>query len=252
MSANLKHLARRVLPNSTYRALGSVLYNRFCPICQQGHAHFRVAGDPPRKEALCISCGALERHRLVWLFFARRTDLFDGRAKRFLHVAPEPSIGPRIAALGGIEYTSADFEPGRAMVQMDITAIQYPENHFDVIYCSHVLEHVPNDCQAMREFYRVLKPGGWAILQVPITADRTVEDPSVTDPGERKRLFGQEDHVRRYGPDYRDRLSAAGFDVHTVPCAAIATEPEIQKHGLDRTESIFHCMKHPRATTYHA
>ena len=96
---------------------------------------------------------------------------------------------------------------------MDISDIQYGDNTFDVIYCSHVLEHVPDDRKAMREFWRVLKIGGWAVLQVPIVSDVTFEDPSVTGPKERERLFGQRDHVRRYGPDYRDRLVDVGFSM---------------------------------------
>jgi SAM-dependent methyltransferase len=94
----------------------------------------------------------------------------------------------------------------RAMVRMDITDIQYPKDTFDVIYCSHVLEHVVDDRKAMREFHRVLRPDGWALLLVPITVEKTFEDPSVTDPEERLSVFGQEDHVRCYGPDYVERL----------------------------------------------
>ena len=87
---------------------------------------------------------------MIWLFFKRRTNLFDAASKRILHIAPEPSLGRLIAGIKGVEYTSGDFEPGRAMVQMDITRIQYPDDTFDVIYCSHVLEHVLEDRQAMR------------------------------------------------------------------------------------------------------
>ena len=129
------------------------------------------------------------------------------------------------------------------MVQMDITRIQFPDDTFDVIYCSHVLEHVPEDRQAMREFHRVLKPGGWTVLQVPVTVDVTFEDPTVTDPAERKRLFGQNDHVRRYGPDYRDRLVGAGFTVQAIPCTSQFSEREIRKYGLDRTENVYLCRK---------
>jgi ubiquinone/menaquinone biosynthesis C-methylase UbiE len=91
---------------------------------------------------------------------------------------------------------------------MDITDIQYPDNTFDVIYCSHVLEHVPDDRKAMREFARVLKPEGWAVFMVSLSEEHTIEDPSITSPAERERLFGQHDHVRRYGPDFKDRLDS--------------------------------------------
>src|SRR5205823_10364596 len=130
------------------------------------------------------------------------------------------------------------------MVAMDITAIQFPDESFDVIYCSHVLEHVPDDRRAMREFHRVLKTGGWAILLVPITAERTVEDPSVLDPAERLRLFGQEDHVRRYGPDYTDRLREAGFEVAEVAVTDLVNAADARRMGLlQATGVIHHCWK---------
>lgn len=116
-----------------------------------------------------------------------------------LHVAPEPSFGVIFSKSKYIDYLSADLYDKSVMVKMDITDIQYPENYFDIIFCSHVLEHVLDDKKAMREFLRVLKPTGWAVLQVPIMAMKTIEDPSITDPDERLRVFGQHDHVRRYG-----------------------------------------------------
>jgi SAM-dependent methyltransferase len=129
------------------------------------------------------------------------------------------------------------------MVEMDVTSIQYPDDCFDVIYCSHVLEHVPDDRAAIRELYRVLKPGGWAILQVPISADATFEDPTVTDPDARERLFGQDDHVRRYGPDYADRLAAAGFLVSVDGFVRELDDREITHFGLERSEDVYFCRK---------
>jgi len=130
------------------------------------------------------------------------------------------------------------------MVKMDITAIQFPSESFGIIYCSHVLEHVPDDKQAMREFCRVLKPDGWAILLVPITADKTFEDASVTDPAERLRLFGQEDHVRRYGPDYMDRLRESGFKVEKTSVADLVSPEDAVRMGLTAASGdIFHCTK---------
>jgi len=243
MVSLFKAAARNALPRQAYFWLGLQLFPRFCPVCTQGFVNFVPFGDPVRPEAMCPSCGSLERHRMIWLFFKRRTNLFDATSKRILHIAPEPSLGPLIAGIKGVEYTSGDFKPGRAMVQMDITRIEYPDDTFDVIYCSHVLEHVLEDRQAMREFHRVLKPGGWAVLQVPVTVDVTFEDPTVTDPAERKRLFGQDDHVRRYGPDYCDRLVEAGFTVQIIPCTSQFSEREIRKYGLDRTENVYLCRK---------
>jgi len=158
---------------------------RFCPCCNARLRRFTPFGLVKRQEALCPVCWSLERHRLMWLYMTQKTNLFDGNQKRMLHVAPEPELSPLIQKADYINYLSADLFAPNAMVKMDITDIQYPDNTFDVIYCSHVLEHVQDDRKAMSEFYRVLKPGCWAILQVPITADTTFEDPTVISPKER-------------------------------------------------------------------
>jgi SAM-dependent methyltransferase len=142
-----------------------------------------------------------------------------------------------------INYLSADLSAPSAIVKMDITDIQYPDNTFDVIYCSHVLEHIPDDRRAMREFYRVLKPDCWAILHVPITANRTFEDPAVIDPKERERLFGQFDHVRRYGPDYKDRLMEAGFSLTVDGFVRELDNRTVRRFGLMRDEDVYFCRK---------
>jgi SAM-dependent methyltransferase len=165
-----------------------------CAICQTKLRVFRAEGKEKKE---CPYCLSRPRHRTTWLYFNQRTNLFDGSAKKMLHVAPEPSIATRLQKVAGIDYLSADLFDPAAMVKMDITDIQYPDNSFDVIYCSHVLEHVPQDRRAMRELARVLKPGGWAVLAVPIKGEKTFEDASVTAPEERERLFGQFDHVRQ-------------------------------------------------------
>jgi 2-polyprenyl-3-methyl-5-hydroxy-6-metoxy-1,4-benzoquinol methylase len=177
------------------------------------------------------------------LYMTRKTDLFDGRRKAMLHVAPEPALSPWFQQKAYIDYLSADLSSSRAMVRMDICDIQHANDTFDVIYCSHVLEHVPDDRKAMREFWRVLKAGGWAILQVPITSPATFEDPSVASPSERERLFGQHDHVRRYGPDYRDRLADAGFSVTVDPFVRELDESTITRCGLIRSEDVYFCRK---------
>jgi SAM-dependent methyltransferase len=201
---------------------------RLCPICGWGSRRFRQFRHHRNPEAMCVHCGALERHRFVWLYFHARTDLFDGRPKRVLHVAPEVCFIERMKKR-----------------LADITAIPFPEATFDAIYCSHVLEHVPDDRRAMREFYRVLKPGGWAILLVPITvAGATFEDPTVVDPVERLRLFGQEDHVRRYGPDYVERLREAGFTVSATNVPDMFSDEEARRMGITHSAgAIFHCQK---------
>ena len=131
------------------------------------------------------------------------------------------------------------------MVRMDITDIQYADRSFDVIFCCHVLEHVQNDRQAMGEFHRVLKNNGWALLLVPpITAEKTFEDPTIVDPKARLTAFGQEDHVRRYGIDYVDRLFEAGFTVKVTKVNELVKEDDAILMGLTPSSGeIYYCTK---------
>jgi hypothetical protein len=217
---------------------------RFCPVCGKSSRRFRPFGIVPRKDAQCVHCGALERHRLLWLFVSTRTNLFDGTARKVLHVAPETCLEARFKQHFGDNYLTADLFNGRAMVKMDITNIEYPDQSFDVIYCSHVLEHVQDDRTAMREFCRVLKSNGWAILLVPIIAKKTFEDPSIVEPEERLKAFGQADHVRRYGPDYVDRLREAGFSVQVTKVNDLVQNDEAIRMGLTPAAGeIYYCTK---------
>jgi SAM-dependent methyltransferase len=216
---------------------------RYCPCCKSYLRGFKAHGLIPRSEARCPICGSLERHRLMHLYMTQRTDLFNGQRKRMLHVAPEPELSEWFRKTEYIDYVSADLFNPRAMVRMDITDIQYRDNTFDVIYCSHVLEHVLDDKKALHEFWRVLKIGGWAILQVPITSEVTFEDPTITSPEERERLFGQHDHVRRYGPDYLDRVVGVGFSVTVDSFARELDESTVSRYGLMRSEDVYFCRK---------
>lgn len=217
---------------------------RFCPVCGKSSRRFRPFGLVPREDAECVHCGAVERHRLLWLYASRRTNLFDGKPKKMLHVAPESCFESRLQQRLGDNYITADLFSPRAMVKMDITNIDYPDRSFDVIFCSHVLEHVQDDRKAMREFHRTLKGNGWAILLVPITAEETFEDPSIIEPEERLRAFGQVDHVRIYGPDYADRLRDAGFSVEVTEVNDLAQNDEALRMGLTPASGeIYYCTK---------
>jgi SAM-dependent methyltransferase len=246
----LKTAARRVLRREQSRALRRLGkrvarfgFARRCPCCKAWLRGFDPYGVSVRENALCPVCGSVERHRLLWLYLARKTDLFDGRRKRMLHVAPEPVLARRLQAEDSIDYFTADLASPRAMVRMDITAVPYRTNTFDVVYCSHVLEHVPDDRRAMREFHRVLRVGGWAILQVPIREEATFEDPSVVLPEDRERVFGHPEHVRSYGPDYVDRLAEAGFSVTVDGFARELDAKAVARFGLKREQDIYFCEK---------
>ena len=215
----------------------------YCPICESNVRRFLPTGDPPRANARCPVCGSLERHRLDWVLFTKQTDLFDGSNKKMLHIAPEECLSTRFRRIENLDYLSADLSNPRAMVQMDITNINYPDNSFSVIYCSHVLEHIPNDRKAIAELYRVLCQDGWAVLQVPITAERTYEDPAIIEPEERKKHFGQWDHVRRCGPDYVERMRSAGFVAHVLRATDLMTEADCARMGFQSDRLIFFCRK---------
>jgi len=146
--------------------------------------------------------------------------------------------------LSYLDYLSADLSDPRAMVKMDITDIQYPNDTFDLIYCSHVLEHIPNDRRAMRELCRVLKPNGFALLMVPVTRIETFEDPSLTDPAKRAELFGQADHVRHYGPDFKDRLEDCGFSTKVFSAGELVGENDTFRFGVQSPyDIVFLCSK---------
>jgi SAM-dependent methyltransferase len=151
-----------------------------------------------------------------------------------LHVAPEPCLAPRLSAIEELDYVSGDLEPGPRQLHLDVTALPFEDRHFDAIICSHVLEHVPDDRRALAELRRVLRPDGWAVLLVPILRERTIEDPTETDPAERLRRFGQRDHVRVYGRDFYERLRDAGFAVTIQRPVLDMTDAERERYGVTR------------------
>jgi len=212
-----------------------------CPLCQSDTRSFLALYRD--FFAFCPICWSLQRHRLVWLFLQQRGLLTAHSPLRLLHVAPEPALEAQFRALRGVRYLSIDLFNPHAMETMDVCDIRREDGAFDAIYCSHVLEHVPDDRKAMREFWRVLAPGGWALILVPITGRTTDEDPSVTHPAERQRRFGQHDHVRVYGTDVIDRLRAASLEVESCTTEGIASALEIERFGLARGEILLLCRR---------
>jgi hypothetical protein len=221
----------------------SAIAPHFCPVCKRGLRRFSVI---KWDDTMCVFCNSSERHRMAWSFLLRRTDLFDGRQKRMLHVAPELQFEHYLSKALGPGYITADLLQPRVHVRMDLTEIPYAAESIDVIFCSHVLEHIPNDRKAMREFARVLKPKGWVLIMVPCFPEigKTFEDFSVTDPAERLRLFGQEDHVRIYGDDFVSRLEDAGLEVRIVRTPDFLSAKEIAKFNITSLSGdVFLCTK---------
>ncbi len=217
-----------------------------CPVENKSYRKFLPYGRlQPRKNALCPGSLSLERHRLLWLYLQSKTDFFK-KKYHFLHVAPELCFMEKFEALHGEGYITGDIESPLAKVKMDIHQIPFEDNHFDAAMCNHVMEHVADDILAMSEIYRVIKPGGWAIIQVPFfypLPESTQEDKSVTDPKMREKLYGQDDHVRLYGLDYPKRLAQAGFEVVEDDYIHSFSAEDIEKYRLPKNEIIYFCKK---------
>jgi SAM-dependent methyltransferase len=214
-----------------------------CPCCGARFRRFVPYGLSRRPGAQCPGCGAVERHRLLWLYLRERSDLFT-RPQRLLHVAPEEVFAARLRAVPGLRYLSADLAPSRAMLRADVQRLPLADASFDAVLCHHVLEHVADDRAALAELHRVLRPGGWALLQSPIRKElaETLEDAAVTDPRERERLYGQSDHLRQYGRDYGARLREAGFEVRAERFFKALPPERRARHGL-KGETIWLCLR---------
>ncbi len=238
LSMNQRRQVRRLVERFRATLLTGNRYT--CPCCGGSFRALLPAGVKHRPNARCPRCGSLERHRLVWLYLQRQTDLFV-MPHRVLDIAPEEFLQSRLRALPNITYLSIDLESPLAMRKMDITRLDLADGSHDVVFCNHVFEHIPNDRQAMREVRRVLRPGGWAILQTPVDMGRpkTDEDPSVTDPVERLKRFGQRDHVRTYGRDFFDRLRGAGWNIQRIPQSRYVSPDDIRRYALLPDENIF-------------
>jgi SAM-dependent methyltransferase len=212
-----------------------------CPVCGSHYRKFLSYGyKVTRTNALCPSCLSLERHRLVWIYLKERTDFFT-RPMRVLHVAPEQPFEERFKVLGHLDYITADIDSPLADCTCDVQELPFPENDFDMVICNHVLEHVKDDTRAMSEILRVLKPGGTAILLVPLdfTMEKTYEDPTITSPRERTKHFRQYDHLRLYGLDYPERLRTVGYDIPEKNFLD-EIEPELRKrYALPEKEFMY-------------
>lgn len=199
-----------------------------------------------RENALSPSTLSLERHRLLWLFLQDETNFFTSEKKlKVLHIAPEQCFLDLFRKQQNLEYTTSDLESPIADVKADICDLPFEDNSFDVVFCNHVLEHIPNDTKAMQELYRVMKAGGFGIFQIPqdLSREVTFEDDSITDPKERAKIFGQYDHVRVYGRDYFDKLRSIGFTVDEIDYTKKIAPEKLERFALMKGEILPVCYK---------
>ena len=215
---------------------------RECPMCGAKRRRFLPYGYvTSREDALCPRCLSLERHRMIWLWLERRSDLFTSHPT-LLHIAPEVSLISHFKRhyKGHTGYITADLESPLADMHFDVQHIPMEERSVDVVICNHLLEHVEDDRVALKELYRIMRPGGWGIVLVPEDRSRevTFEDDTITDPKERTRLFGQYDHRRVYGRDYDDRLREAGFEVERIAVEDMLSEDERKLYATGSDDMV--------------
>lgn len=233
----LRDVVKRWLPRGLRTAVwtvrrellagGSYLAGHECPICGNRRRFLVVNREGGRSETLCMRCHSLERHRRTIIVLRRHTDLFAPAKKRVLHIAPEACLRRVLEAQPHLEYVTGDLEQPDVDVRLDVTRMPFPDQSFDALLCSHVLEHVPDDRAAMREMRRVVKDEGWALINVPAdpAREQVDEDSTVADPDERMKRFGQADHVRVYAvATVLERLEEAGFSVDVDPVAFTSDE----------------------------
>jgi SAM-dependent methyltransferase len=199
-----------------------------------------------RNNVLSPSTLSLERHRLLWLYLNNETDFFTSfEKKKVLHFAPEQAFYKLFRNQKNIDYTTTDLFSPLADVKADICNLPFEDNSYDIIFCNHVLEHIPDDTKAMQELYRILKPGGMGIFQIPqdLSREFTFSDDSITNQKERAAIFGQYDHVRIYGRDYFDKLRNIGFKVVEEDYTNKISQELVEKYCLAKGEIIPVCFK---------
>ena len=267
----IKELGKKIIPfwlgkklRGTYQKVLGLYYKGdeyYCPYCEHSFKQMlpdgfkldvitekQIIGSGYRENCICPRCYSKDRDRLIYLYLKNKTDIFE-LPHKLLHIAPETWMKELFLRSPDIDYTSGvkkvtkmGYYYDRMIRELDITNLEMKDNLYDVVICNHVLEHVPDDAQAISEIYRVLKPGGWAILQVPISAvlEKTYEDNSIVSKLGREKHFGQFDHIRIYGQDYDKRLELAGFKVEILnPLKDNWSIENIKKYALNKDENLF-------------
>ncbi len=270
----MKQAIKKIIPfeagvklRGAYQKLLGFYYrgnNYYCPYCNHrfrkmltgGEAHTvvkekQIVGAGRRPNMVCPRCYSTDRDRLIYLYLKTQTSFLTMPAK-VLHIAPEGSLKHFLENKTNLDYTTGDkFEEGyndyyydRDVVQMDVTKIPFDKNVFDLLICNHVLEHIEDDRQAMREMLRVLKPGGQAIVQVPIAMGiEKTEEHRLASAEERKKQYGQFDHVRLYAKDYADRLAEEGFKVEILNAVEGQWAQEMDQYAVNPDENIYIAKK---------
>ena len=219
----------------------------YCTCCRRTFSAFASFGNIKRKNAWCPGCESLERHRLLSMYFKNKTDIYS-KPLKVLHIAPEIAFFDQFNKQRNLTYNPVDINPHlypKGTKYFDVLKNNLPDNIYDVIICNHVLQYIEDDRKAMKELYRIMKKGGWGIMQVPYDKQReiTYEDSSIKDPLEREKAFGLKEHVRFYGLDYADRLREAGFYVSIEDYTSEFSDEENFRYGFWKGDPIFRVQK---------
>ena len=222
-----------------------------CPLCGCQRRKFLPYGYvTSRENALCPNCLSLERHRLLWLWLVRESDIGRGAMAlpKMLHIAPEVALMRKFKKMYAStpdRYVTADLESPLADMHFDVQQIPLEAESFDAVICNHIMEHVEDDGKALRELYRIMRRGGWGVILSPVELERekTFEDDTITDPAERTRIFGQYDHRRIYGRDYAERLREAGFEVYDIDYKNELSKAEQELYALPADHLYIVCKQ---------
>lgn len=218
-----------------------------CPVCEKSFSKFLSYGADivHRENVLCPYDLTLERHRLMWLYLKDHSNFFTAPSLEMLHIAPEQCFHKTFKQQGNLKYLTGDLVSPIADMHFDLHEIPLEDDRFDVIFCNHVMEHVADANQCMRELFRVMKPGGWAIMQVPqdMTREETLEDPTITSPEEREKHYWQKDHVRLFGKDYPQWLERAGFEVESFKISDHISAEQIERYRISPSEILYIAKK---------